>query len=328
MKKGILIINLGTPEHPDIKNIKRYLRVFLMDKRVINLPFLLRWILVNIFIIPTRSKKSLHAYQSIWTSSGSPLRVFTQSILTKLRQSYSTEFTIEYAMRYGNPSIEEKLDKLKECDSLCIIPLYPQYASSSSGTAIEAALEYIHTWSRIPTLKIIRDFHQHPQYIEAIAHKIQPHIEDHDLLLLSYHGLPKQHLSKEGCKTVCDEPCPIQNAAMGCYRAQCFETSRLIAESLNLEPKQYCVSFQSRVGRTPWIQPYTDILLSDLRAQGINNIAIACPSFVTDCLETLEEIGIQAQRTWQDLGGAKLTLIPCVNDDDKFIECLMRLNDE
>lgn len=325
MKKGLLLINLGTPTTPEPAAIRRYLRVFLLDKRVIQLPAVLRYIIVYCFILPFRPKRAAHAYQAIWTTNGSPLLINSQKLTQKIQQRLEKTHHVVLGMRYNQPSLNHALKELKHCHEITILPLYPQYASSSSGSAIEAVLNDIKEWPIIPTLHFIRDFYQHPGFIHAVAAQIKPFIHNHDFILFSYHGIPANHLLNNPCASICNEPCVLTEKSQSCYRAQCHQTTRLIAEQLSLSKNHYQTSFQSRLGQTAWIKPYTDETLVLLAQSGIKRLAIVCPSFVADCLETLEEIGIRAQEQWLKLGGESFTLIPCVNDHDLFIDTVIDL---
>ena len=322
MKKGLLLINLGTSEQPTTGAIRRYLRPFLTDKRVITLPRLLRTILVYGLILPFRPKRLVTAYKSIWTDQGSPLMVYSQALLEALQKRLEGSYVVALGMRYGKPELSQALESLKNCDTLTILPLYPQYASSASGSAVEAALMHLQTWDVIPHLRVIRDFYQHQIFIQALSQKIKPYLDEETFVLFSYHGLPKNHLTTSDCSH-CETPCTIRNTR--CYRAQCYETTRLVAQSLQLKETQFQTSFQSRLGRTPWIQPYTTETLPALAARGIKKLVVACPSFVADCLETLEEIGEQANEQWQELTGHSLSLVPCLNNDPLFVETILSL---
>lgn len=326
MIRGLLVINLGTPTGAEVPAVRRYLSQFLSDKRVIDLPYILRMILVYVFILPFRPKKSAHAYQLIWTAQGSPLLHYSNQLVHQLQKHLGPEQKIVLGMRYGSPSIEEALEQLKHCDSITILPLYPQYSSAATGSSLEEVMTLIKGYEVIPSLNIIRDFYQHPAYINAQAGAIEPYCNQHTHLLFSYHGLPERQINKSGCKQVCEGVCPaVSDGKSGCYRAQCYDTSRLLAAKLGLKEEQYSTSFQSRLGRTPWIKPYTDEHLSYLAASGVTHLTVACPSFVTDCLETLEEIGIRAKQQWLDLGGEDLILVPCMNDEPQWIEAILEI---
>lgn len=326
MKHGLLLINLGTPDNPGIAAVKPYLHRFLTDKRVIDIPAFLRYILVYGLIVPFRAKNSAHAYQSIWTSDGSPLLYHSKELALGLQKKAPAHYQVALGMRYGNPSIESALDELKACSSVVILPLYPQYSSAATGSSIEETLRLMSKKHVIPSLRIIRDFYHHPAYIKAQAELIRAHLKPSAHLLFSYHGIPERHIIKSGCATVCSNACPPPStSSLGCYRAQCYQTSALLAQELELKPEQYSTAFQSRLGKTPWIKPYTDELLTELSTQGIKELAIACPSFVADCLETIEEIGIRGQAQWRSLGGTDASLIPCMNSNPAWIDAIWEL---
>ncbi len=326
MKNGLLLINLGTPSSPHLKAVRKYLAEFLSDKRVIDLPLWLRYPLIYGTILPFRPKQTSKAYQAIWTENGSPLLKNSRNLELKLQERLSDDWQVCLGMRYGQPSLEEGLKQLIACKNLTILPLYPQYSSAATGSSLEAVLEIVAKQNTHPSLTIISDFYEEPEFINAQAAVIQPYLEGHEHLLLSYHGLPERHLKKSGCFTICATDCPpMSNTNQKCYRAQCYATTRALAKKLALQEGNYSMSFQSRLGKTPWIKPYTDEVLTNLITKGIKRVAIACPSFVADCLETLEEIGIRAQESWVKSGGEKLTLIPSVNHSDLWVEGLVSL---
>lgn len=326
MQQGLLLINLGTPKSTKTKDIRNYLHEFLLDKRVINLPYLLRSLLVNVLILPFRAHKSSSAYQTIWTPEGSPLLYLSQQLTHLLQKKLGSEYTVALGMRYGEPSIASALKKLKDCHSITILPLYPQYASASTGSAIEKTLKLIATQEVIPSFKVINEFYQNPLYIKAQSNLIKEHLQKDHHLILSYHGIPENQILRSGCKTVCATHCPeISHANLACYKAQCYQTSRLIAQELDLNLTAFTTTFQSRLGKTRWIKPYTDEILPLLLAKGIKKITISCPSFVVDCLETLEEIGVKAKEQWRHLGGEQLTLIPSLNTHPEWINTLFAL---
>ncbi|MBI2785903.1 MAG: ferrochelatase [Legionella longbeachae] len=328
MKHGLLLINLGTPSSPKISAVRSYLREFLIDKRVINLPTLLRYLLVYTVILPFRSKRSALAYQSIWTEKGSPLLCYSQKLVHELQKEVGPENKIALGMRYGQPSIESALQKLKQCESITVLPLYPQYSSAASGSAIEETMRIIRSWELIPSIKIISDFFQHPAYIKAQAQIIRASLSNEHYILFSYHGIPERQLTNSGCKSICPGPCPTLKTEMrGCYRAQCYQSSRLLAKELGLANHSYSTAFQSRLGKTPWIKPYTDSVLIELIAKGIKKLIIVCPSFVSDCLETLEEMGIRAKQQWIALGGEELIVIPCMNTNPLWIKAIVEITD-
>lgn len=332
-KKGVLLINLGTPDSADPKSIYVYLTQFLNDPRVIDLPALIRMILVNALVIPLRYKQSAHAYVKIWTEQGSPLLLHSQALMQSVAQGLGDDFQVELGMRYGNPSIESALARLSACPEIAVIPLFPQYSSAATGSAIEEVLRLIKGQWNIPALHLKKDFFDNADFIAAYADVIQQQFakKQPEVIIFSYHGLPERHIVKSNCKAACSriEACPaITESNQYCYRAQCYETSRLLAQALKLAPEQYRVSFQSRLGRTPWIKPYTDEVLPGLIQQNIKNIAVVCPSFVADCLETLEEINIRARRQWQALGGAEFVFIPCINHHEIWVKGLIKMTYE
>ncbi len=328
MKKGILLINLGTPDAPTTSAVRRYLREFLTDPRVIDIPRIARYLLVYGVILPFRPKRAKEAYAKIWTKEGSPLRMHGEQLVKKLTAALGDGYVVSLGMRYGYPSIEKGLQLLlaAQCEEITVIPLFPQYSSAATGSALEKFFQIIRTKNNIPHLKIWSSFYQSPQFIQAYAEKIRTQLmgQKIDHLLLSYHGLPVRHMKKAGCSVGCvTAPCPaIQADYAYCYRAQCYATSRAIAAQLDWPVAEYSTAFQSRLGRTPWIFPYTDEILVALIAQGVRHLAVACPSFVADCLETLEEIGLRAKAQWLALGGESLHLVPCLNTDPLWVTAL------
>ncbi|WP_058525728.1 ferrochelatase [Legionella erythra] len=324
MKQGLLLINLGTPDAPDTRSVRRYLREFLADRRVIDLPALIRYPLLYGLILPFRPRQSAQAYQAIWKEGGSPLLIHSRNLAAKLQSVLGDQCQVALGMRYGNPSIEEALQQLRHCTHITVLPLYPQYSSAATGSSIENVLTLLAKKPVQPSLTIIRDFYNHPRFLAAQAQRIKPYLDEHDYLLLSFHGVPERHLKASGCEAICSNNCPLPAAAnQACYRAQCFATGQLLASRLGLPAGYYQIAFQSRLGKTPWIKPYTDEVLTELASQGIKRLAVACPSFVADCLETLEEIGLRAQLQWMKLGGEKLTVIPCLNDTPQWVESLV-----
>ena len=324
MKHGLLLINLGTPDKATTASVRRYLREFLSDRRVINLPAPLRYLLLYCIILPFRSHRSAHAYQAIWQKEGSPLSIHSKNLSAKLQKKLKPHYKVALGMRYGNPSIEKALIELQHCETITILPLYPQYSSAATGSSIEKTLGLLSTKELIPSLHLIRDFHSHPSFINAEVEILKPLIKNHEHILFSYHGIPENHLHKIGCEKVCTASCPSTNTNdKGCYRAQCMETTNLIAKAIGLKSETYSTAFQSRFGKTPWIKPYTDKILEDLIKKGIKSLLVICPSFVADCLETIEEIGIRLKEQWIALGGKELTLAPCLNDNEIWINAII-----
>lgn len=311
---GLLLINLGTPNSPNTSDVKKYLRQFLSDPQVIDINPIARWLLVNLIIAPFRSPKSAKAYQSIWTKEGSPLLVNSLKLKEKVAQELGENFCVELAMRYQNPSIESALKKLmeKKIDRLIVLPLYPQYALSSTQSSIEEVkriLKLSHPSSRLGSI-FVPPFYNHPGFINSFVERGKEALKEFkpDHILFSYHGLPERHLKKVS---------PENN-----YKTQCIETTSLIAQGLGLGLHDYSFSFQSRLGRTKWIEPYTDELIISLAQSGKKKLMVFCPSFVADCLETLEEIIIRGKTSFKESGGDDLYLIPSLNDSSLWSEAV------
>jgi ferrochelatase len=328
MTIGVILVNLGTPDDKNIKSVRSYLREFLSDPRVLDVPFFVRWILLYFFILPFRPKKSLEAYKKVWLKNGSPLRVFGDSLAQKVQEELGDEYKVVLAMRYGSPSIKNALNKMADCSEIRVLPLFPQYASATTGSVIEKIFTELGKEQYIPSINILPEFYHNDNFISAYVDTINNNIDinNTDKLIFSFHGLPVRHIVKSGCEYVCGkESCPnISTKNKACYRAQCYATARSIAAKLGVTQEKYEVSFQSRLGRTPWIEPYTDTLLEELsQNKTVKNIAVSCPAFVADCLETIEEIGMEARQQWLDLGGEQFTLIPCINDSSMWVDAVV-----
>jgi len=309
---GVLLLNLGTPDNCSVTAVAKYLNQFLSDPRVIELPAILRWLLVKFIIVPFRSAKSAHAYREIWQADGSPLLINSELLRTVLAEKLNSDdnknYIVTLGMRYGKPDINTALRQLEKLavEKIIVIPLFPQYSSAATGSALEQVLQIIAKFKVIPEIAVITAYFQNADFIQALTNSIQPYItSDFEYLLMSYHGLPERQMLHSGC-----------------YKTQCLQTSNLVAKSLNLAESAWGYSFQSRLGRLPWIRPYTDEVLIELRQRGIKNLVICCPSFVVDCLETLEEIGMRALQQWQVLGGQTLTLVPCLNAQPSWVNAL------
>ena len=313
-KLGIVLINLGTPEAPTASALRTYLKEFLSDKRVIEIPRLVWWPLLNLVILNTRPKKSAAKYAQIWTPDGSPLLVHTQK-QAKLLQGYLGERTrtpmvVDYAMRYGTPSVESVLTKLKEqgCDRILVIPLYPQYAASSTGSALDAVFAALGKMRNLPALRVVKHYHDDPGYIAALAQSVNDYWMQNgrpDQLVMSFHGVPKFSLDK-------GDP----------YHCECQKTGRLLAAQLGLQPEQYKLTFQSRFGRAEWLKPYTQATLEDLGKNATQRVDVICPGFVADCLETLEEIAMECRSAFLTSGGKEFHYIPCLNERPDWIRAL------
>lgn len=328
MKTGILLINLGTPDSPQKSDVRAYLKEFLSDPRVIDIPSIARWVLLHAVILPFRPKKTAEAYEKIWSEKGSPLLINTQALADELQKKLGSEITVTFGMRYGKQSIATAIERLSDCEKIIVLPLFPQYASAATGSALEQVLQIYAGKTNIPALQIMQDFYDQDFFINPYAALIQKHLDQFkpDFVLFSYHGLPERQIEKSGCQlTVCDrqQNCPMINEKNRfCYRAQCYATTRALTAKLNLVENQFTTSFQSRLGRTPWIKPYTDEVLTELRQKGIKRLAIVCPSFTADCLETLEEIAIRGKEQWLSLGGEALFQVPCLNADSSWVEAI------
>lgn len=325
---GLLLVNLGSPEAPTAKALKPYLSEFLMDPDVIDIPAILRWLLVHLVIVPTRSKKSAKLYEKVWTTNGSPLLHYSRMFAAALRHELRDRPTlrIELAMRYGNPGIREGLERLrlKELDRLIVFPLYPQYAQSSTLTVQKKVEQVLHQLDiSAPRPEWVAPFYSDRGFIEAARTVASGPMESFnpDFSLFSFHGLPERHVKR--LHTVClthDSCCDrITAENQNCYRAQCFNTARTIAETLKIPREKYSVSFQSRLGRTPWIQPFTDVVIEGLPRRGVQRLAVFCPSFVADCLETLDEIENRERDRYLKAGGKELQLVPSLNDDPVWV---------
>lgn len=326
---GILLINLGTPDAPTTPAVRRYLRQFLSDPLVIDIHPILRFLLLRLIILPFRSPKSAEAYQKIWTKEGSPLLIHTQKLAQEVACKLGNDYAVEVGMRYGNPSIKTAMQKLVErgASEIRVLPLFPQYAESSTETAI-AEVKRIYGGERTsPLLRILPPFYNHPGFIQSFVEKGRPILEKTkpDQVIFSFHGLPERHLRKldfSGNHCFASEHCcdDVGSANAHCYRAQCFSTARLIAQDLGL--KNYLVSFQSRLGRTPWIKPYTDLEIIRLAQSGKKRFVVFSPAFVADCLETLEEIGIRARESALAHGAEVLELVPSLNAYPRWVEAV------
>jgi ferrochelatase len=318
-KRGLLLANLGTPDDPNPPAVGRYLNQFLMDKWVIDIPYLLRWILVKILIVPKRKYKSSAAYKQIWTSRGSPLLFNLKDLQVEVAKHFPGWKTA-IAMRYGSPSIESGIRELlaSGVEEIVVFSMYPQYAESSTRTMLEEC-ERVLRGSGV-RLRFIKDYFDHPSFIAAYAEVCRTQMQgaSPQHWLMSFHGLPERHIKRTdptGAHCLIRADCcdKMVEANRDCYRAQSFATARLLAAELGLSRDQYTVSFQSRLGRTPWIKPFTDFVLPEFPSKGVKNLTVVCPSFTADCLETIEEIGIRASAIFREAGGEMMTRVPCLN---------------
>ena len=334
-KTGVLIVNLGTPDAPTTPAVRRYLRQFLSDDRVIDINPLGRWLLLNLIILPFRSPKSAKAYQRVWTDEGSPLLTHGQKLAEALAEELGP-WPVRLAMRYGSPSIEQGLDELNSlgCDRLIIFPLYPQYASSTTGSTLEEVYRVLSARWNSPSIVVVPPYFDQPAFLKAFTEVAQPTLEElkPDHYLFSFHGLPERHVIKsdesaqrshclkaEGCCEV------LTHANRNCYRAQCVQTAHGIARELGLNREQYDISFQSRLGREPWLQPYTDKTVEALAERGVKRLAVFCPAFTADCLETIEEIGMEVKEEFEHAGGDELALVPSLNSHSSWVKAAAAL---
>lgn len=322
--QAVVVANLGSPDAPDKRSLRKYLREFLMDEYVIDAPYLIRWMIVHLFILPFRPAKSAELYKSIWQKEGSPLVLYTEKFSRKLAEKVN--LPVRTAMRYGNPSLEKVLGELKNegYENIAVFSMYPQYAMSSSMT-LEKKVEKVAAKLGLKT-RVSRPYYNHKAYIDALAEvTLRALPAETDYFLSSFHGIPERHVEKTDptgnhCLKVdncCEKPSP---AHATCYRHQCFETARLLREKLKISENESAVSFQSRLGRNPWLRPYTDFKMKELGEAGVENLAVCAPSFTADCLETLEELKIQNRDFFKDAGGGSFNYLPALNTADVWVD--------
>jgi ferrochelatase len=329
---GVLLVNLGTPASCTTWNVFRYLNEFLTDGRVIDLPWALRQWLVRATIVPRRLRASTKLYQRIWTAAGSPLLIHSLAIQSRLQAALGDEFMVSLGMRYQQPSLAMALDALQapHIQSLIIVPLFPQYASATTGSIHQKVMETVSRWNIIPELRFINSYPTQPQLIQAFAMRGRAlGLANYDHCVFSFHGLPKSQIQKaDPCRRcLVESECCATRATSNqhCYRAQCYDTARALASELALTADQYSICFQSRLGKDPWTQPYTEDTLRDLAKRGSRRLLVFAPAFTCDCLETLDEIGREYAHQFQQAGGASLQLVPSVNDHPLWIEGLKAL---
>jgi len=314
LKVGILLANLGTPDAPTAQALRPYLRQFLSDRRIVEIPRLVWWFILNCIILAIRPKKSAEKYASVWTSEGSPLLVHAkkQTLLLRgfLAQKIQSPFTVELGMSYGNPSMESAIQKLKaqHCDRILVFPLYPQYAASSTASALDAVWRVLLKTRNMPAIRTIKHYHDHPAYIEALAQSVREHWRINgkpNKLVMSFHGVPKFHLLKGDM-----------------YHCECHKTARLLANALSLNQDEYTIAFQSRFGKQEWLKPYLANLLESLGKAKVSRIDVICPGFSSDCLETLEEIAMEGKHIFQSNGGGEYHYIPALNENEAWIHAM------
>jgi ferrochelatase len=330
-KVGVLLIQLGTPDSPKVKDVRRYLSEFLNDPRVIDLPWLGRKLLVNGIIVPFRAPKSAKIYKELWEFGNgvSPLITHTESLQKKLQKRFNEEDVhIHIAMRYQNPSMYDELEKMRVIGyhKIIILPLFPQYASASTGSALELAMNIIRKWWVVPEIVTVNQFWDSEGYIDSIIQRAKEfNVADYDHVLFSYHGLPERHVDKvyEGTDLCSDQPCETEmnEHNVFCYKATCYATTRLLVERLGLKEGDYTVCFQSRLDKK-WLTPFSDKVVEEQGKKGAKKILAFSPAFVADCLETIIEIGDEYQEIFEANGGEKIQLVPSSNDHDRFVDCL------
>lgn len=334
-KTGILLVNLGTPNSPATSDVRTYLKEFLLDPRVIDIPALPRNLLVRGIIAPFRAPKSAKTYKAIWTENGSPLLYYSQQAANALQEKLGDTYVVKLAMRYGRPSIATGLAALKmlDLDKIRVIPMFPQYASATTGSVHQKVMEIVSTWQTIPPIEMVNSYPEHEKIISCFAESgkaLDPDSYDH--ILFSFHGLPARQLVKADLHNHCQQSkgcCEVYGANNKfCYGAQCQLTARRIAERLQLPKDKYTVCYQSRLGKTPWIQPYTSVVLEALAKAGKKKILVFSPAFVADCLETIFEIGVEYQEDFEEMGGEHVQLVPSLNDNPMWIDALAEIATE
>ena len=332
-QKGVLLVNLGSPDSASVPDVRKYLREFLMDGRVIDAPWPIRWYVVNCTILLKRPMETAAAYQKIWTPEGSPLVVTSRHVQDDLQQRVGDSLTVELAMRYQNPSIESALIHLhvQGVEELLVFPLFPHYAMSSFESAVVRVRELAARVAPEMDLKIADPFYRDPDYITSLVASASDYLQsDYDHLLFSFHGLPERHLRKSDptsshclqSPNCCETPSIAHDT---CYRAQCFATVRAFVEQAAIPSEKFSVSFQSRLGRDPWLKPYTDAEFQRLPQCGVKKLLVMCPAFVADCLETLEEIAMRGRDIFIESGGESLTLVPCLNEHPRWLDALEKI---
>ena len=329
---GVLLVNLGTPDSPSVPDVRKYLREFLMDGRVIDIPLVARAALVNLIIAPFRAPKSAKTYQKLWTERGSPLLYYGQDITQMLQEELGESYAVELAMRYQSPSIENGLKALmkKNVSRLIIVPLFPQYASATTGSVQEKVMELVKGWQVVPTMHFISNFVEEPLFIEAWKQVATPYLEkEYDHYVFSYHGVPERHIRKSSVDGYCQlngKCCSTYNKKnQYCYRGQCFYTTRQLAESLNIPEEKYTVCFQSRLGTDPWIKPYAETVIKELAEEGHKKVLAFSPAFIADCLETTVEVGEEFRDEFIEEGGEEWTLVESLNAHPAWVQCLKKM---
>jgi ferrochelatase len=334
-RRGLLLVNLGTPRKPEVPEVRRYLRQFLSDPRVLDTPWLVRKTVLEVLILPRRPRESAAAYRKVWGEGGSPLLSHSLDLKEQVQRKLGAAVRVELGMRYQEPSIEAALDALREqgVDQIVVFPLFPQYSSSATGSAIEEVFRVAGRRWNVPALQVVPPFYDHPSFLAAFAGRARPLLAtlQPDAVLMSFHGLPERHVRKSdesgGAHCLRSPDCceRIVSANRNCYRAHCVATARGIATRLGLDSRSYEVTFQSRLGRDPWLHPYTDVRVVELARAGRRKLLVLSPAFVADCLETLEELGMRAREDFLANGGAELVLVPSLNSEEAWVDALVEI---
>ncbi|MBN2638204.1 MAG: ferrochelatase [Bacteroidales bacterium] len=319
-KKAVFLVNVGTPDRDDVPSVRRFLSQFLNDRRVIDLPWLLQKILVNLIIVPFRAKNSTKLYKRLWTSKGSPILIYLNNLASQVERILGDEYKVFPTMRYGKPSLLKALKEVKETqvDELIVFPLFPQYASSTTGSVVQFVMNEVKTWNTIPEVRFVGQFYDNPGFLAAFTRQILfYHPEKFDHVVFSYHGLPLSQVNRvhpEIKENTCS--CSVEMPSHGslCYKAICYQTSRLLAKNAGIEPQNYTVSFQSRLSKN-WLEPFTDTVLEKLIREGKKKVLVVSPAFVADCLETTVEIGYDYKELFLKNGGEELVLVESLNDN-------------
>jgi len=337
-KTAVLLVNLGTPDSPSVKDVRNYLSEFLNDPRVIDIPAVARFLLVNLIIVPFRAPKSARIYEELWVNNGlpngtkgSPILYYGKSVREKLQEVLGSEYDVYLAMRYKNPSVDDVLAEIykKKYEKIVVIPLFPQYASATTGSVIDKVMNIISKWWVIPEVKFISQFYYNAEYINSVVEQAKKYnLDEHDHVLFSYHGLPVRQVDKVHKNgTHCEEHnCETEINKMNqfCYKATCYATTRLIAQKLDLPKEKYTVCFQSRLDKK-WLEPFADKVVIEQAKRGAKKLLVFSPSFVADCLETLIEIGVEYQKLFKEHGGEKVQLVESLNDQPQWIETLKEM---
>jgi ferrochelatase len=329
-KKAVLMISLGTPDSPGWFDVASYLSEFLGDGRIINIPSFLRYLLVNLIIVPTRSFSSSKSYKELWTERGSPLKYHMEDLTAKVQEELKDSHDVVYAMRYKNPSLKDQLKDLekKGYEEIILFPVFPQYSSAANGSFLDHALKIIAKWTVIPSVKTVGQFYDNKDFLQAFSENIEKfNLDDYDKVIFSYHGLPMSQLDEVYEKGKCDDrECEegVQGDNHHCYRATCYETTKLLIDKIGIEKSKTITSFQSRLD-SKWVKPFSDKVLEQFADEGVKKVLVASPSFTGDCLETIIEIGDEYKELFIEKGGQKLDYVPSLNSNDSWVRCIVNI---